>query len=704
MQESLAVPRSKVSISWSAVLLILAITSVSDAAFAQKNFNCFSPTMPPLDVIGACDQNIASDPVDAQVYQARGAAWQKLGDYDRAIADYSKSISIDPKYIRAFYNRGVAWEKRGKLDNALADFRYFADLDPSFPDVQRAIERVNGAKKKIEAAAIKLPKIENPVVRYPPNPPTKPSVSGLLTPVENGPPAVLAVDPATEKRVALVIGNSTYQNISRLDNPVNDARLMAQALSGAGFTLVGGGAQIDLDKVRFDSVIQTLGNQIAGADVALFYYAGHGVQVRGSNYLVPVSANPTKEADVDFQMVDVALVLRQMEGAGTKLNFIILDACRNNPFGSRGLRATGGGLAQMNAPEGTLISYATQPGSVAQDGVDGDSPYTKALAQALRRPGLGVFDFFNEVGLAVKQSTRGSQQPWMSSSPINGKFYFVAASPSSNTPAVTTASPTISEAALAWNATKETTNPAVLEAFVKHYGDSFFANLARARLDELKAAVVTSPQMASIPPPGQVATPASPKMVGPNPTPQRAVLYEEDNTDPKGKQYVGSVIWRTEQIRASGGQNADIAVRADIEIPDRKFKMTMSFRRNTDTSLPASHTAELTFILPPDFAGGRVDNVAGILMKNNEQALGTPLAGLAVKVTDSFFLEGLSNIAAERTHNLQLLKERGWFDVPLVYVNQRRAIIAIEKGAPGDRAFADAFAAWGQSPATTSAR
>ena len=108
---------------------------------------------------------------------------------------------------------------------------------------------------------------------------------------------------------------------------------------------------------------------------------------------------------------------------------------------------------------------------------------------------------------------------------------------------------------------------------------------------------------------------------------QRVVLYDEDPSDPKGKQYVGSVIWRTEQIKASAGQKADIAVRADIEIPDRKFKMTMSFRRNTDTSLPASHTAELTFILPPDFSGGGVGNVPGILMKSNEQARGTPLAG-----------------------------------------------------------------------------
>jgi hypothetical protein len=179
------------------------------------------------------------------------------------------------------------------------------------------------------------------------------------------------------------------------------------------------------------------------------------------------------------------------------------------------------------------------------------------------------------------------------------------------------------------------------------------------------------------------------------PVAQRVVLYDEDPSDPKGKQYVGSVVWRTEQVKASGNQKADIAVRADIDIPDRKFKMTMSFRRNTDTSLPASHTAELTFILPQDFSGGGVGNVPGILMKSNEQARGTPLAGLAVKVTDGFFLVGLSNVDADRQRNVQLLKERSWFDVPLVYSNQRRAIIAIEKGAPGERVFNDAFAQWG---------
>lgn len=179
------------------------------------------------------------------------------------------------------------------------------------------------------------------------------------------------------------------------------------------------------------------------------------------------------------------------------------------------------------------------------------------------------------------------------------------------------------------------------------------------------------------------------------PVAQRVVLYDEDPTAPQGKQYVGSVIWRTEAVKVPAGQPPDIGVRADIEIPERKIKMTLSVRRNADASLPASHTAELTFVLPSDF-GATVANVPGVLMKSNEQARGTPLAGLAVKVTDGFFLVGLSATEADKARNMQLLKERSWFDIPIVYSNQRRAIIAIEKGAPGERAFNEAFTAWGQ--------
>jgi hypothetical protein len=180
------------------------------------------------------------------------------------------------------------------------------------------------------------------------------------------------------------------------------------------------------------------------------------------------------------------------------------------------------------------------------------------------------------------------------------------------------------------------------------------------------------------------------------PVAQRVVLYDEDPSDPQGKQYVGSVVWKTESVPGASGQPPDVAARADIDIPDRKFKMSIVFRRNTDASLPASHTAELTFQLPPDFDGGGISNVPGMLMKTNEQTRGTPLAGLAVKVTDGFFLLGLSNVDADRSRNIQLLKERPWIDIPLVYNTQRRAIIAVEKGEPGDRVFNEVFTAWGQ--------
>ena len=192
--------------------------------------------------------------------------------------------------------------------------------------------------------------------------------------------------------------------------------------------------------------------------------------------------------------------------------------------------------------------------------------------------------------------------------------------------------------------------------------------------------------------PDRVGQPGSGQIA---PVAQKVVLYDEDPAEPQGKQYVGTVIWRTEQVKGAGNAT-DLAVRADIDIPERKFKMTLTIRRNSDASLPASHTAELTFVLPPDFQGGSVANVPGVLMKSNEQARGTPLAGLAVKVTEGFFLVGLSNAEADRARNIQLLKERSWFDVPLVYTIQRRAIVAIEKGAPGERAFNEAFSAWGQ--------
>lgn len=251
-----------------------------------------------------------------------------------------------------------------------------------------------------------------------------------------------------------------------------------------------------------------------------------------------------------------------------------------------------------------------------------------------------------------------------------------------------------SEAAEAWDAVKETTNPALLEAFIKRFGTTFFAELAKARLDELKA-------MATKPPPV-----AAPKAVqthridqgqkvptdGPH---ERAVLYEEDLTNQQGRQSVGSVTWRTELVKATGKPD-ELTANADVDIPSRGLRVTMSFKRNLDPALPASHEIGLTFQVSPDFGGSGIANVPGILLKPNQQARGTPLAGLSVKVTGGVFLVGLSNTDADRERNLQLLLARTWFDIPMIYANQRRAILAIDKGASGEQVFKTVFAAWGQ--------
>jgi uncharacterized caspase-like protein len=320
-----------------------------------------------------------------------------------------------------------------------------------------------------------------------------------------------------DKRVALVIGNSAYSHIGTLPNPVNDAELMASTLRDLGFTLIGGGPQINLDKAKIDHVVQDFGRHLQGADVGLFYFAGHGVQVDGVNFLIPVDANPAKRADLDFQMLDAAVVVRQMNGGGAKLSLVILDACRNNPLAGRGLRDSTAGLAQMRAPENTLISFATQPGNTALDGGDGHSPFTKALATTIvQRPGQGLFDTFNNVGLAVHKATGGEQQPWMSNSPIERNFYFTEPMRPTDVPSQAPVSQMIAgtqrpgneasssqlactEAADAWQNLKSTTSIEALTIFKLRYPNCVQSMFAQARIDDLRPVVVVTAPSAGNP-------------------------------------------------------------------------------------------------------------------------------------------------------------------------------------------------------------
>ena len=227
----------------------------------------------------------------------------------------------------------------------------------------------------------------------------------------------------------------------------------------------------------------------------------------------------------------------------------------------------------------------------------------------------------------------------------------------------------------------------------------------RSTIANIGTVVATLFQSSPSAPPKEAAAPARPKIAdrigqpqasGGPAVAQRVVLYEEEPDDPQGKRFVGTVLWRTEMRPATLGRPPKLAVRGDVEIPERQMSVTMSFRRNTDASLPASHTIEIVFTLPSDTPSGGVQKVPGVLMKQAEQTRGVPLAGLAVPVTPGYFLIGLSSLESDMQRNVQLLKERGWFDIPIIYNNNRRAILALEKGTPGEQAFSAAFAAWKQ--------
>ena len=188
----------------------------------------------------------------------------------------------------------------------------------------------------------------------------------------------------------------------------------------------------------------------------------------------------------------------------------------------------------------------------------------------------------------------------------------------------------------------------------------------------------------NLPSPGQVQTQPS----------ERVVLFEEDKSDPQGRRLNGSAVWRIEKVSGNPGGTPIVAVRADIQIPDRGMKIIWTLRSNSDKALPASHTIEIAFNEAENLPGGGIASVPGILMKDTPDGRGVPLAGLAVKVTNGFYLIGLSAVPSEVESNVHMLKSREWFDIPIVYTNGSRAIIALSKGASGGRALADALAVW----------
>ncbi|WP_171817289.1 caspase family protein [Sulfuritalea hydrogenivorans] len=223
---------------------------------------------------------------------------------------------------------------------------------------------------------------------------------------------------SSEKRVALVIGNSAYKT-APLANPVNDARAMAGKLRALGFEVH---AYENLTQREMNRATTKFGESLASGSVGLLFYAGHGMQVKGRNFLIPIDAEIRTEASVRNEAVDAEQVMEQMDAAKTGLNIVILDACRNNPF-ERRFRGSSGGLASMDAPKGTLIAYATGPGKVASDGDGANGLYTSEILKVIEEPGLRIEDVFKRVRLNVARATNDEQLPWETSSLV-GDFYF----------------------------------------------------------------------------------------------------------------------------------------------------------------------------------------------------------------------------------------------------------------------------------------
>jgi formylglycine-generating enzyme required for sulfatase activity len=209
------------------------------------------------------------------------------------------------------------------------------------------------------------------------------------------------------QRTALVIGNSNYEQ-GPLRNPANDARAMGNTLKDLGFNVM---LHFNLNLRQMDDAVRDFGQKIKDGGVGLFYFAGHGVQVDGVNYLAPVGARVEKEQDVKFEMLEIGKVTAEMEVAKNGLNILILDACRNNPF-MRAFRSQNSGLAPINAPSGTYIAFATAPGTTASDGEGENGLYTQELLTNLKQPGLRLEDVFIRTRVAVKKKSNDIQVPW----------------------------------------------------------------------------------------------------------------------------------------------------------------------------------------------------------------------------------------------------------------------------------------------------
>jgi hypothetical protein len=383
------------------------------------------------------DQSVRLDPQSPLPFASRGDTYRYKGELNRALADYDQALRLTPDYIPAYVGRGLTFEKGGDIARARAEYNKALTSKSQF--------RGDNAGSALATARARLAAFDSgavqPVIPAAPSKVTSPT--SIPTP-EVAVPATVTVEPGKlGRRVALVIGNADYQSASRLKNPQHDADVIAATLRAMGFEIVT--VANDSTRERMVDALRTFSSEAAKADWAVVYYSGHGMEVNGTNYLVPVDANFSAGRDGRSQVVSLDQVMAATQGA-RKLRLILIDACRNNPFvslarpgeASRATVAMGstavglvgeraaGGLGAVNVSGATLVVYAAKHGQTALDGQGSNSPFAVAMVQRLATPNVEINKLFRLVRDDVMEATAGRQEPYTYGSlPGKEDFFFV---------------------------------------------------------------------------------------------------------------------------------------------------------------------------------------------------------------------------------------------------------------------------------------
>lgn len=349
------------------------------------------------------DQALRLDSRSRGALEVRGCVSVQEGDGEAGLADLTQAIDLNSNTHEAFFCRATALERAGMQAEAMADYRRILDIEAYVRDA-REIQ----AKARAKLAA-----------------PVQPQTEAKAPLVETSPQSPPPAAATPSRRIALVIGMGAYAQVPPLANPVRDAQSMAQALRRLGFSEVI--ERRDLTRAQMEEALKDFGDRAADADWAVIYFAGHGVEVGGVNYLVPVDARLAKAEHVEDETLGLPRVLSKAEPA-RKLRLVILDACRNNPFrlvaDSGRTRAIGRGLGRVEPSGGVLVAYAARDGTTADDGSGGHSPFTRTLLENIEKPGLEISLLFRKVRNGVLAATGNRQEPFTYGSLPDEEFYF----------------------------------------------------------------------------------------------------------------------------------------------------------------------------------------------------------------------------------------------------------------------------------------